>query len=381
VACQMTLARIAQTTVDIVAGEYTFRAAGSVIEFPGFMTLYVESREPEESDKTGEGLLPEISQGTALSLLKLDPQQHFTQPPPRFSEASLIKDLEDLGIGRPSTYATILSTILEREYVQLTKQRLYPTELGLLVNSLLVANFPQIVDVDFTAKMEKSLDEVERSEFPVLELLESFYEQFAKSLKAAEANMINIRSEGLPTDLKCPESGHPLHIRWSRNGPFLACSAYPQCTFTADYQRDDKGRIELQTERATSETCEKCGQPMVLKKGRFGDFLACSGYPTCKNTRSIGTGIPCPRPGCDGEMVERVSKRGRRFYGCSRYPECNTLFWHRPVKATCPVCGSPVLLEKPLRGGKVKWACANSECAFTTDDLAEANSPSKEETH
>lgn len=379
VACQMTPARIARTTVDIAAGDYTFRAVGSVIEFPGFMTLYVESHEPEENDKTGDGLLPEMATGTPLTLLKLDPRQHFTQPPPRFSEAGLIKDLEELGIGRPSTYATILSTILEREYVQPTKQRLQPTELGLLVNTLLVANFPQIVDVDFTAKMEKSLDEVERSEFPALELLDSFYAQFAKSLKAAETNMINIRSEGLPTDLRCPESGHPLHLRWSRNGPFLACSAYPQCTFTADYQRDDKGRIEMRTEQTSDEMCEQCGRPMVLKKGRFGDFLACSGYPACKTTRSIGTGIPCPRPGCDGQMVERVSKKGRRFFGCSRYPECTTLFWHRPVKANCPLCGSPVLLEKQARGGKVKWVCANPECTFTTDDPAETGSRSKEE--
>jgi len=380
VACQMTPARIAQTTVDIAAGDYIFRASGSVIEFSGFMTVYVESREDNGADEEGEARLPEMAEGQLLDLLQLDPKQHFTQAPPRFSEASLIKELEELGIGRPSTYAAIVSTILEREYVHLEKQRLHPTELGELVNNLLVSNFPNIVNVDFTAKMEKSLDEVERAEFPYLELLQAFYEQFAKSLKSAEANMINVRSEGLPTDLKCPDSGHPLHIRWSRNGPFLACSAYPKCSFTSDYDRDEKGKVRLRTDTATGEKCEKCGLPMILKRGRFGDFLACSGYPQCKNTRSIGTGIPCPRAGCDGELVERVSKKGRRFYGCSRYPQCNALFWHRPVKKTCPVCGSPVLLEKQARGGKIKWACANPDCGFSTEDISAAGAEAKEGT-
>lgn len=380
VACQMTPARIAQTSVDITSGDYTFRASGSVIEFPGFMTVYVESREDNGAAEEGEGRLPELVEGQLLDLLKLDPKQHFTQAPPRFSEASLIKELEELGIGRPSTYAAIVSTILEREYVHLDKQRLHPTELGELVNNLLVSNFPNIVNVDFTAKMEKSLDEVERAEFQYLELLEAFYEQFAKSLKSAEANMINVRTEGLPTDLKCPESGDPLHIRWSRNGPFLACSAYPKCSFTSDYDRDEKGKVRLRTDTTTGEKCEKCGLPMILKRGRFGDFLACSGYPQCKNTRSIGTGIPCPREGCDGELVERVSKKGRRFYGCNRYPKCDTLFWHQPVKKSCPLCGSPILLEKKLRGGKVKWSCPKPDCGFATEDLSAAGPEAKEGT-
>lgn len=378
VACQMTPARIAQTTVDISAGDYTFRASGSIIEFPGFMQVYVESREDENGADKNEARLPELAEGQILELLKVDPKQHFTQAPPRFSEASLIKELEDLGIGRPSTYAAIVSTILDREYVTLQKQRLFPTELGLLVNGLLVGNFPNIVDVDFTARMEKSLDEVEKTESPYQELLEEFYAKFEKSLKSAETNMVNVKSVGLPTDLKCPESGHPLHIKWSRNGPFLACSAYPDCTFTSDYDRDEKGHIQLRKESVTEEKCEKCGRPMVLKRGRFGDFLACSGYPECKNTRSIGTGIPCPREDCDGEMVERVSKKGRRFYGCSRYPGCDTLFWHRPIKKDCPLCGSPILLEKNMRGGKVKYACPKSDCGFVTEDLGESGSGAKE---
>ncbi|MGA7876356.1 MAG: type I DNA topoisomerase [Desulfoferrobacter sp.] len=380
VACQMTPARIAQTTVDINAGEYMFRASGSVIEFTGFMSVYVESQEDEQNGEKAEASLPELHEGQILELIKLDPKQHFTQPPARFSEASLIKELEELGIGRPSTYAAIMSTILDREYVTLQKQRLHPTELGLMVNNLVVGNFPKIVDVDFTAKMENSLDEVERTEFPYLELLEEFYGQFEKSLKSAESNMTNLKTEGWPTDLKCPESGHPLRIKWSRHGPFLACSAYPECSFTSDYERDEKGRIQLRTDRTTDEVCDKCGRPMVFKSGRFGEFLACSGYPECKNTRSVGIGIPCPREGCDGQLVERVSKKGRRFYGCSNYPECKTLFWNQPVPKTCPACGSPVLLEKKLRGGKVKWVCPNSDCKFETDDISDSGPKVKGET-
>jgi len=380
VACQMTPARIAQTTVDINAGEYMLRASGSVIEFTGFMSVYVESQEDEQNGEKAEASLPELHEGQILELIKLDPKQHFTQPPARFSEASLIKELEELGIGRPSTYAAIMSTILDREYVTLQKQRLHPTELGLMVNNLVVGNFPKIVDVDFTAKMENSLDEVERTEFPYLELLEEFYGQFEKSLKSAESNMTNLKTEGWPTDLKCPQSGHPLRIKWSRHGPFLACSAYPECSFTSDYERDEKGRIQLRTDRTTDEVCDKCGRPMVLKSGRFGEFLACSGYPECKNTRSVGIGIPCPREGCDGQLVERVSKKGRRFYGCSNYPECKTLFWNQPVPKTCPACGSPVLLEKKSRGGKVKWVCPNSDCKFETDDISGSGPKVKGET-
>ncbi len=364
VACQMKPAIIAQTTIDVAAGEYILRATGSMIEFPGFMTLYVESQDNGDGDAEGkEGWLPEVVEGQEVRLEKLDPKQHFTQPPPRFSEASLIKELEEQGIGRPSTYAAIVFTILEREYVTLQKQRLHPTELGLLVNGLLVDNFPNIMDVEFTARMEKSLDEIGRDEYPYLQLLQEFYSQFAKTLASAETNMLNLKSEGWPTDLECPQCQHPLHIKWSRNGPFIACSSYPDCTFTADYERDEKGGLRLLTDRSTGETCEKCGKPMVLKRGRYGQFLACSGYPECRNTRAVSTGIPCPREGCDGELVERVSKKGRRFYGCNRYPKCTTLFWQQPVKEPCPLCGSPVLLERQTKKG-VKKVCPNADCSY-----------------
>ncbi len=365
VACQMAPAILDQTTVDIAAGEYVFRATGSIIEFPGFMTLYVESRETEESEEGPEGLLPDLKEGQALTLQDLKSTQHFTQPPPRFSEASLIKELEELGIGRPSTYATILSTIIEREYATVRKQRLFPTELGWLINGLMVENFPTVVDVDFTAKMEKSLDEVEKGQHPYLALLNEFYEQFQKTLQSAESNMVNLKAGGLLTELHCPKCNSPLRIRWSRNGPYVACSGYPECTFSSDYERDEKGHVQLAATPSTGETCEKCGRPMVLKKGRFGTFLACSGYPQCKNTRAPRTGIPCPREGCGGELVERVSRSGRPFFGCNRYPTCKTVFSGRPVARPCPLCGSGVLVEKQSWKGGAKLVCPNPSCKYS----------------
>ncbi len=319
VASQMAPAVIAQKSIEIIAGEYLFRAIGSVVEFPGFMVLYVEGQDDGDIGKNGETLLPELHEGQSLALLELKPKQHFTQPPPRFSEASLIKELEELGIGRPSTYATILSTIQEREYVTVQKQRLQPTELGWIINGLLVQNFPNIVDSEFTAKMEQSLDQIEQGHYPYLKLLDEFYQQFSGTLQSAQSNMLNMKGVGWPTELSCPKCGRRLQIRWSRNGPFLACSGYPDCSFSANYERDEKGKVRvLEEDEPSGETCDKCGRPMVQKRGRFGVFLACSGYPECKNTRSLSTGIPCPREGCSGQLTERVSNTGRRFFGCNQ---------------------------------------------------------------
>ncbi|GKT08158.1 type I DNA topoisomerase [Desulforhabdus sp. TSK] len=365
VACQMAPAIIAQTTIDIAAGDFIFRSTGSVVEFPGFMTLYVEGQDNGDAAAgDGEGYLPELAKGQSLSLLDLISKQHFTQPPPRFSEASLIKELEELGIGRPSTYATILSTIMDREYVRLEKQRLYPSELGWLIDGLLVENFPNIVDVDFTAKLEKNLDEIEHEGHSSSKLLTEFYDQFSKDLDAAQTNMLNLKGMGWPTDLKCPQCERPLHIRWSRNGPFITCSGYPECSFSSDYVRDEKGNVKLVEAQPTGETCEKCGRPMILKRGRYGTFLACSGYPECKSTRSPSSGIPCPREGCAGELVERVGKGGRRFYGCNKYPECKTVFWGKPVQKKCPLCDSPVLVEKVTKRSGVKLVCPNASCKY-----------------
>lgn len=389
VACQMSPAAISQTTVTIEAvpengprdaaagsGEakkkdgpvHLFRATGSVVDFPGFMVLYTESEDEESAEKNGAAdvRLPALMEGQMLDLHKLLPKQHFTQPPPRYSEASLIKELEERGIGRPSTYATIVSTIVEREYVQENKRQLVPTELGVLINDLLTAHFPEIVDVEFTARMEKSLDEVESGTCPYLKVLEEFYQRFSATLNEAHKKMLNLKVAGLPTGVSCPRCGGDLHIRFSRNGPYLACGNYPECRFTSNYRRDDKGRIELVEQESSGETCDKCGSPMVLKKGRFGDFLACSAYPHCKNTRPVSLGVACPREGCDGEIVERVSKAGRKFYGCSRYPDCEVVLWSRPSARTCPQCGSPAMVDKATKKGEKYFICARAGCGYKT---------------
>jgi len=335
-----------------------------VLKFPGFLALYEEGKDEPEEDKN-EVRLPELAEGQALRLLGIEPKQHFTQPPPRYSEASLIKTLEELGIGRPSTYATIVSTILEREYVTRQKQRLSPTELGMIIDRLLETSFPKIVDVDFTARMEKSLDEIARGSDTCTHLLSGFYGDFSKTLESARTGMLNLKSAGWPTSLECPRCSRPLKIRFSRNGPFLACSGYPECSFTSDYERDEKGHIHPveREEHQTEETCDKCGKPMVLKHGRYGNFLACSGYPKCRNTRPVSTGIACPREGCDGRLVARMSRRGR-FYGCSKYPECKMLFQGEPVQESCPVCNSPVLFRRTAKSGATTLYCINPSCKY-----------------
>ena len=373
VACQMAPALINQTSIDIAAGDYILRATGSVVAFPGFLALYEEGKDDPDEEK-GESRLPDVSEHELLDLLKIEPKQHFTQPPARYTEATLIKTLEDLGIGRPSTYATIISTILDREYVTRVKQRLFPTELGILIDRLLETNFPNIVDVDFTAKMEKSLDEVEKGSYPFLHLLSDFYEGFSKTLESARTGMLNLKSAGWPTDLNCPRCNQPLKIRLSRNGPFLACSGYPDCSFTSDYERDEKGHIRTveRQENPTDEVCEKCGKPMLLKNGRYGNFLACSGYPKCRNTRPVSSGIACPREGCGGSLVARMSRRGR-FYGCSKYPECKMLFQGEPMMENCPECGAPVLFRRAGKTGLGTLFCINPSCKYKKKEKPETD--------
>ena len=221
------------------------------------------------------------------------------------------------------------------------------------------------MDVDFTAQMEKSLDEVESGQHPYLDLLKEFYGGFQKTLKSAESNMVNLKAGGLETDLRCPKCDRPLRIRYSRNGPYVTCSGYPECTFSSDYERDEKGRVQLAATPSTGETCEKCGRPMVLKKAGSGRSWPAAVYPECKNTRAPRTGIPCPSEGCEGELVERVSKSGRHFFGCNRYPACKMVFSGRPVSRSCPLCGSKVLVEK--QGGKAgaRLVCPNPSCKYS----------------
>jgi len=373
VASQMAQALINQVSFSIASGQYTFAASGSNIRFLGYLALY-QSEEQEDSFDSKAEQLPDIAEKTPIKVLQYDPKQHFTQPPPRFSEASLVKELEENGIGRPSTYATILSTIREKKYVELEKGYFRPNELGFIVNELLVKNFPNVFSVDFTSNMEENLDLLESAEADAQELLKRFYDPFKKHLDLAVTDMLSIKGVGFATDLKCPECGLTIHLKIGKNGTFLACSGYPECKYTRDYVRDERGIIrpvEPTPEEITDKTCDQCGKPMVIKFGKFGRFLACSGYPDCKYTRSLdpketgkATGIKCPDPDCDGEIVERVSKRGKIFYGCSQFPKCNFAAWDKPVDKPCPECGSKYLVEKSTKKQGEFLACPDKKCGY-----------------
>jgi DNA topoisomerase-1 len=366
-ASQMNPAIMEQTQVDIVVGNGLFRASGSVVVFKGFTALYEEGPNQVDSNGNKEGVLPPLKKGETLKLTELVPAQHFTQPPPRFTEASLIKELEENGIGRPSTYATILGNIHEREYVVNEKGRFKPTELGFLVTSLLVESFPDILDIAFTAQMESSLDKIERGEVKWTKVLEKFYGSFQKDLEKARKEM----KGDLTTDISCPECKKTLKIKSGRNGLFLGCSGYPECTYTANFSRDENGNIVVESSPDLGKeqgTCEICGKPMVIKRGRFGPFLACSGYPECKNTRPLAESpslnVPCPEEDCPGNLVEKRSRKGKKFYACNQYPKCQFASWYEPVDETCPVCGTKVLVIKTPKGSGPHVACRKKECKF-----------------
>ena len=371
VASQMSEALINTNSVSIKAGAFVFNASGSSIAFPGFMALYVASDDESEADK--KVMLPELSENMVLQLLRYEPKQHFTQPPPRFSEATLVKELEENGIGRPSTYAAILSTIREKGYVDMEKGYFRPSELGFIVNDMLVENFPDIFNVAFTARMEDDLDRIESAELPCLEILSRFYNTFKPALDTATQAMISAKGVGVSTELSCPKCQKPLHVKIGKNGPFLACSGYPSCDFTANFTRDEKGKIcpaQPPQAQASDQTCPLCGLPMILRQGRYGAFLACSGYPKCRSTRSLNsqgsetsTGLNCPQPECSGKIVEKKSRRGKIFYGCSAYPKCTYATWNKPVPKSCPQCQAPFLVEKSTKQRGTFLVCP-AGCGF-----------------
>ncbi|MEW6376733.1 MAG: type I DNA topoisomerase [Thermodesulfobacteriota bacterium] len=368
VASQMASAVFLQTTIEIKANEAIFTAVGSVLLFQGFMALYVEGEDnhlpAERQGGAGdqEKRLPVLSEGEILDLLGLTSKQHFTQPPFRFSEATLIKELEERGIGRPSTYATILSTIKGKAYVGLEKGKFFPTDLGCLVNDLLVVNFPDILDIEFTAQMEENLDKVEEGEKGWVETLREFYIPFQKDLEMAKVSMRDVKREKIPTDALCERCGSKMVKRWGKRGFFLACSSYPKCRYTREVEeKGENHKVE------TDARCEKCGSPMVVKNGKFGRFLACSNYPTCKFTQPVDTGVRCPQEGCDGMIVERMTRKGRTFYSCANYPKCTFALWDKPVPEKCPQCDSPFLIEKQGKGGVVK-RCPRKECGYRASE-------------
>jgi DNA topoisomerase-1 len=295
--------------------------------------------------------------------LALDPKQHFTQPPPRYTEASLVRTLEERGIGRPSTYAQILSTIQDRGYARRERGTLYPTDLGIQVTDMLVPHFPEVMDVEFTAQLEESLDRIEEGDARWVETVSDFYKEFEKDLRRASKKMEDYK-EGVKTGEACPECGKPLVEKWGRFGKFLACSAYPDCRYTKDLGSEGRPKVP---DEPTDERCPTCGKPMVIKHGRFGKFIACSGYPECKTTKPVPLGIACPQDGCGGQLVERRSKRGRTFYACSRYPACTFSLWARPVAEACPRCGAPFLTERVARGGRRARSCIRAGCDYKQD--------------
>jgi DNA topoisomerase-1 len=424
-ASQMVPAVFDQTSIDVNAkgkdgAQYVFRATGSVQKFDGFLKVYEEGKDQkDEEDEELKHKLPAVAEGERLKLKALEPEQHFTEPPPRFTEATLVKELEADGVGRPSTYASILSTIQEREYAKKEGGKFVPTELGMVVTDLLLESFNDLFEVTYTARMEEELDEIEVGKMDWRQAMSEFYERFEKDLENAERTMTDIKRMERPTDLLCDKCGRPMVIRWGRHGSFIACTGYnekdpetgePLCTATRELTVDlpDVDKADL-GEQDAQEYCENCGRPMVLKKGRFGQFFACSGYPDCKTTKQIGgeqkrADVPleetCPNcgsqlvmkfgrfgefvacsnypkckyvkqktigvkcPNCnEGEIVERRSKRGKTFYGCNRYPDCDFVAWGKPVAEKCPECGSSYLIEKYLKAGPM-LQCPNKECKY-----------------
>lgn len=427
VASQMNPAVYDQTSVEISAKDYLFRASGRVLKFDGFLKVYEEAQDEDvaKPDDEEDITLPMLTQGETLRLLELLPRQHFTEPPPRYTEASLVKALEEKGIGRPSTYATILTTIQDREYAQKDQGKFRPTELGTVVTTMLVRHFEDIFDIQYTARMEEELDDVEEGKMTWIEALDDFYKKFQKDLKKASKNMENLKAQEIPTNEVCEKCGKPMVQKWGQFGSFLACSGYPDCKNTKEIAKEETAAAngEAAGADAEPEPCENCGKPMALKRGRFGQFLACTGYPDCRTTRKITSsgaavpkkpdivldevcpkckeaklvvkdgrfgaftscgnypkckyikpktvGVPCPKSGCGGELIERRSKRGKVFYGCSNYPDCDFVVWNKPVPEQCPQCGSPYLLEKSTKKEGLIRYCNEESCKFKVPVEAE----------
>src|SRR5436190_6434630 len=424
VASQMTPALFDQTTIDIQAGRLLFRATGSVQKFDGFLKVYQEGRdEKTEEDEEAERTLPLVTRGETLELKKITPEQHFTDPPPRYTEATLVKALEEKGIGRPSTYAAIMSTIQEREYVEKLEGRFHPTALGKTVNDLLIdGGFDDLFNVTYTARMEEELDQVEEGQLKWTDALHEFYGTFKDDLDKFQKYVKGIKDVNQPTDEVCLKCNTPgMVMKWGRFGKYLKCLS---CEATRDAeappQTDGAASAATSTEEAAEpESCELCGKPMQMKRGRFGPFLGCTGYPECRNIRKISksgavapapvpldekcpvdgaqlvkrfgrfgefiscsnypkckyikqetVGVSCPRPGCKGEIVVKKSKRGKAFYGCAQYPNCNVVYWDRPVLEPCPQCNAPFLLEKTTKREGTFRYCVKEGCGYKSTESA-----------
>jgi DNA topoisomerase-1 len=360
-ASQMADAEYATTTAEFSGGKFVFRASEQELVFKGYLEVYANG-----IGENGEKKIPALKIGNKVKLLKLNPEQHFTQPPPRFNAGSLVKELEEKGIGRPSTYAQIISTLSARKYVIMEQRRFQPTDLGKMVSKILVENFEDIFNTDFTAEMEEELDRIEEGSENWVEVLSEFYSAFSEDLKRVEANSKDIKKQTIEeTDEICDKCGSPMVIKYGRNGRFLACSAYPECKNTKP--------LENEVEK-TDKKCPNCGAPMEIRRGRFGRFLACTNYPECKTTMSISTGVKCPEKGCTGEIMERTSKKGRVFYSCSRYPKCKFSMWTKPVNKACPECNNYYMVEKHSQAKGNYLFCPACKYTIVEEELAAAHS-------
>jgi DNA topoisomerase-1 len=436
VASQMPAATFDETTVDVTAGEYTFRVKGTVPKFAGWMATYgqtLEDAEPKETPKNAKdsgdedddavsGVLPPLTEGDVLELKTLRPEQKFTQPPARFSEATLVKELEDNGIGRPSTYASIIGVLQDREYAHKIEGRFKPSALGMMITELLTKSFDDIIDVEYTRSLEDDLDKIEQGKGDYARMLADFYKKFKKDLTRAGKEMIDLK-KGIEIGEDCDKCGKPMLKRVGKFGPFIACSGYPDCTNTREVEVQEP---ESESGEEEIEPCENCGKPMAMKRGRFGQFLACTGYPECKTTRKLiatkqgglkaakpdqildelcprcnanlvikqgrygeftactkypeckyvkhkTTGVKCPKDADKGgEIVERKSRRGKMFFGCSNYPDCDFVLWNRPIAETCPKCHASFLTEKITKKHGRQLICNTEDCDYArSEELAE----------
>ncbi len=377
VASQMVPAVYDATTIDMDRGQAVLRATGQVMKFAGYTKVYEVAETDDlkaEAAESADRLLPPIDVGDVVTLESVRPEQHFTQPPPRFSEASLVKELEEKGIGRPSTYAAIMSTIVDRGYVEKKEARFWPTELGILVNGLLVVSFPEIVSADFTAKMENDLDKVEEGSQDWRVLVGGFYTPFKVELETARSEMRDVKREEIATEWVCEKCGKPMVIKWGRNGSFLACQGYPECRNTMEVVKNLDGTWEKVPPQTTDEICETCGAPMTVKRGRFGSFLACTKYPDCKTTKPISLGVKCPRPGCGGFIAEKRSRRGKPFYGCSNWAkkQCDFVAWDKPIPQPCPICNAKFVVKKENKSGTT-LRCMECDWKQGVDDNEETS--------
>ncbi|MBU2842211.1 MULTISPECIES: type I DNA topoisomerase [Acidithiobacillus] len=360
VACQMAPARLDMVAVDMDAGtHWTLRANGSTVTFPGFMAVYLEGKDDTDEDENNR-ILPPLEQGDQPQVQGVDPEQHFTEPPPRYSDATLVKTLEAHGIGRPSTYASIIQTLQNREYVETEQRRFRPTDLGRVVGRFLSNHFERYVDYNFTAGMEDELDAISRGEKQWRPVLNEFWGPF-RSLLDEKANVSRAEATSEAMDENCPECGKPLFLRLGRHGRFVACSGYPDCKYT----RPVDGPREAP--EPVGRDCPDCGKPLVYKTGRYGRFISCSGYPECKHieplTQPKSSGVTCPQCG-EGELVEKRSRYGKVFYSCNTYPKCTYAVWGPPVAKACPRCAWPIMIEKSGKRLGEQLACPQPECGF-----------------